>query len=86
MRTTIAFEWPPGGGAPLVQHTDSHVVVVVVKLYLFRVTHFSNTILVSHETLRIIYNIFTMKEYYIYIYIYIYTTMHLKDDDTNVKA
>ena len=50
------------------------------KLYLFRVTHFSNTILVSHETLRIIYNIFTMKEYYIY------TTMHLKDDDTNVKA
>ena len=58
------------------------VVVVVVKLYLFRVTHFSNTILVSHETLRIIYNIFTMKEYYIYIY----TTMHLKDDDQNLKA
>ena len=37
------------------------------KLYLFRVTHFSNTKLVSHETLRIFYNIFTMKEYYIYI-------------------
>ena len=55
-------------------------VVVVVNFYLFRVTHFDNTILVSHETLRIIYNISTMKEYYLY------TTMHLKDDDTNVKA
>ena len=42
------------------------VVVSSSKLYLFKVTHFSNTILVSHETLRIIYNIFTMKEYYIY--------------------
>ena len=56
---------------------DANLVeVVLVKLYLFRVTHFSNTILVSHETLRIIYNIFTMKEYFMYIYKYI--TVHLK--------